>query len=174
MKNDYLENIVGAFATALMSNIENEVSNLGGRSLSHESALVAIYNHPGEGIDKLSKVLNLTHSGAVRLVGTLTSEGLLIRRQNPNDARAVVLCVTSKGHERAEKILKARSNTISRALTSFSDQQKEALLPIMELALSSITENKTEARRICRLCNEGVCRARGCPVEGAVLNGTID
>lgn len=167
IKNDYLENIVGAFATALMSNIESEVSNLGGRSLSHESALVAIYNHPNEGIDKLSKVLNLTHSGAVRLVGTLTGEGLLVRRKSPNDARAAVLCVTEKGQERAESILKTRSNTISRALTSFSDQQKKEFLPIIELALSSITQNETEARRICRLCNEGVCRSIGCPVEGA-------
>jgi DNA-binding MarR family transcriptional regulator len=168
MKNDYLENILGAFTTALTSNIESEVSNLGGRSLNHETALVAIYNHPDEGIDKLSKVLGLTHSGAVRLVGTLINEGLLVRRQNPNDARAAVLCVTEAGQQRVQKILQARAQTIESVVASLSDQQKEQLLPIIELALSSITKNETEARRICRLCNEGVCKSIGCPVESVL------
>lgn len=168
MKNDYLENILGAFTTALMSNIESEVSSLGGRSLNHETALVSIFNHPNEGIDKLSKVLGLTHSGAVRLVGTLTSEGLLMRRQNPDDARAAVLCVTEAGQQRVEKILQARARTIENVVADLNIQQREQLLPIIESALSSITKNEIEARKICRLCNEGVCKSTGCPVESVL------
>ena len=78
MKNDkYISNLIGAFATSVAGDIEQKISDLGGRSLSHESALVVIFNHPNETINVLSKVLGLTHSGSVRLINTLEGEGLV-------------------------------------------------------------------------------------------------
>ena len=72
MKNEkYISNLIGTFATSVSNDIEKQIAELGGRSLSHEAALVTIYNHPNETIDVLSKVLGLTHSGAVRLINTL-------------------------------------------------------------------------------------------------------
>ena len=169
MKNEkYLSNLVGAFATAVASEVETNISELGGRSLSHEVALVAIHNHPHETIDILSKVLGITHSGTVRLINTLEKEGLVERHKSPQDARSVVLCVTLDGRIRVESILKSREGVTSKLLESFDDNQKQDFLKLLEIAMSNLTDKEVEARRVCKLCNEGVCRKFGCPVENAI------
>lgn len=169
MKNEkYISNLISTFATFVSNDIEKQIAELGGRSLSHESALVTIYNHPNETIDVLSKVLGLTHSGAVRLINTLEKEELVERRKSVKDARSVVLYVTDKGSKRVKRVLNSRETATSKILNSFNDEQKQSFLSLIELALSSLTSEQIEARKICKLCNEGVCRKRGCPVENAI------
>ena len=169
MKDEkYISNLIGAFATSVSTAIESQISELGGRSLSHEAALVAIHNHPNETIDVLSKVLGLTHSGAVRLINTLEQEGLIARKKSVQDARSVVLCTTQEGSERVEEILCSREAAIVKVLDHFSKEQKQSFTELLEVAMGNLTDKQSEARRICRLCNEGVCRKLGCPVEGSI------
>lgn len=169
MKNKkYISNLIGAFATTVSSDIENKISELDGRSLSHEAALVAIYNHPNETIDVLSKVLGLTHSGAVRLINTLEKEGFVERGKSTQDARSVVLCITSHGSERVKSILDNREKATLKLLECFNEEQEQSFLGLLEVAMGHLTNEQIEARRICRLCNEGVCRKLGCPVENAI------
>ncbi len=169
MKDEkYISNLIGAFATSVSTAIESQISELGGRSLSHEAALVAIHNHPNETIDVLSKVLGLTHSGAVRLINTLEQEGLIARKKSVQDARSVVLCTTQEGSERVAEILSSREAAIVKVLDHFSEEQKQSFTKLLEVAMGNLTDKQSEARRICRLCNEGVCRKLGCPVEGSI------
>ncbi|WP_215607638.1 MarR family winged helix-turn-helix transcriptional regulator [Leptothoe spongobia] len=116
--NDYLANLLGAFATTVSTRIEDEIAELGGRNLNHEAALVAICNHPNDSIDVLSKVLGISHSGAVRLINTLEKEELVERHRSEDDARAVVLRVTAKGQKRADNVLHAREQITSQMLNS--------------------------------------------------------
>jgi DNA-binding MarR family transcriptional regulator len=166
MKNGkYRSNLTGAFATYVSTAIETSLSELGGRSLNHEAALVAIYNHPKETIDTLSKVLFLTHSGTVRLVNTLEAQGLVTRIKSTEDARAIVLQATPEGNERVEKILSSREKAIGKVFDHFDSKQRQEFTDLLRIAMQGLTKEKLEARRICRLCNEGVCRKAGCPVE---------
>ncbi len=167
---DYLANLVGAFATTISMRVEREVSELGGHGLTHESALVAIFNHPNDSIDMLRKVLGITHSGAVRLINTLEEEGLVERHRSKKDARTAVLRVTSAGQQRACMVLQARAQVTERVLKAFTLEQQQSLTSLLETALGQITNEQEDARRICRLCNEEICRAQGCPVEMSVFN----
>lgn len=168
MKNDdYMANLLGVFTTTVSSRIEQGIAKLGGRSLSHETALIAISNHPNESIDMLSKVLGLTHSGAVRLTNTLEDEKLVQRHKSGDDARTVVLRVTTKGRKRADDVLQTREKVTAQILNTLTDEQKAALTPVLEVALGALTDDKKGARRICRMCNEKVCCPQGCPVESA-------
>lgn len=169
MKNDkYISNLIGAFATSVTSGIEQQISSLGGCSLNHESALVVIDNHPNETIDVLSKVLRLTHSGAVRLINTLEEQGLVERHRSVHDARSVVLCVTPDGSKRVKQILNNREIVTSKLLENFNDEQKQNLLDLLEIAMGGLTHEQSKARQICKLCDEGVCRKLGCPVENSI------
>ncbi len=169
-KESYITNLLGAVATTIATRIEQGIDKLGGHSLTHESALVAISQHPNESIDTLSKVLGLTHSGAVRLINTLEKEELVKRVRSKQDARAVVLSVTGKGDKRAKSVLQAREQATKQVLDGLSLEQIQALEPILEAALLGATNSQKDARRICRLCNEQVCRPQGCPVESAVTS----
>jgi DNA-binding MarR family transcriptional regulator len=169
MTNDkYISNLIGAFASSVSTAVESQVLTLGGRSLSHESALVAINNHPNETIDVLSKVLALSHSGAVRLINTLEQEGLVARYKSVQDARSVVLRTTQQGAERVEAILSRRESVTFKVLEHFSEDQKKQFSELLETAMAHLTDKHIEARRICRMCDEGVCRKLGCPVEKAI------
>lgn len=169
MKNDkYISNLIGAFATLVAGDIEQKISDLGGRSLSHESALVVIFNHPNETINVLSKVLGLTHSGSVRLINTLEGEGLVERHRSVEDARSVVLCVTPDGRKRVKQILNSREAVTAKVLENFNDDQKQSLLGLLEVAMNGLTHEQLKARQICKLCDEGVCRILGCPVENSI------
>lgn len=169
MKNDkYISNLLGAFTTTASTQIEQSIAELGGRSLSHEAALVAIHNHPNDSIGVLSKVLGLTHSGAVRLINTLEEQKLVQRHQSKDDARAVVLRVTAKGRGRADAVLEAREQVMTQILNTLTAKQKASLTPILEAALGALTDSQERARQICRICNEQTCRPYGCPVETAI------
>lgn len=165
----YLSNLIGAFATSVSTSIENQVFELKGRSLNHEVALVAISNHPNETIDVLSKVLGLTHSGTVRLINTLEQEGLVARHKSLQDARSVVLNTTLQGNDRVEQILTHRHNALAKVTEHFSHDQKQQFTKLLEVAMGHLTDKKVEARRICRLCDEGVCRKQGCPIEKSII-----
>lgn len=169
MNNEtYLMNLLGAFASTVSVRIEQQVAELGGRSLSHEVALVAIRNHPNDTIDILSKVLGLTHSGAVRLINTLVDEGLVERHRSSKDARAAVICVTPEGEKRADSVLQAREQVTAQIIGSLTAEQQQHLVPVFETVLGGLTSDQVGARRICRMCDESVCRPGGCPVEQAI------
>ncbi|MBG6176689.1 DNA-binding MarR family transcriptional regulator [Labrenzia sp. EL_208] len=163
----YINNLLGAFATTLASAIDESVDEVGLRSGSAATALVTIFNHPDESIDVLRRILNLTHSGAVRLINSLESEGLVERAPSLKDRRAVVLRVTSGGEARAKAVLAAREDMTNRIVEDLTVEQRDALLPVLATMLNTLTDDQDSARRNCRLCNEGVCRPRGCPVEQA-------
>ncbi len=161
----YLTNLLGAFATTIAAGIEQEVAELGGRSLNAETALVTIRNHPNDSIDVLRRILSLTHSGAVRLLNTLETEKLVKRQRSGQDGRSVAIRLTTKGRKRADKVLEARARVTTVVLKSLTAKQREELAPILEVVLQGFTEGEESARRICRLCDERVCRPEGCPVE---------
>lgn len=163
----YISNLLGTFATNIVTRVEQEIADLGGRSITHESALVTIRNHPGESIDVLSKALGLTHSGAVRLINSLETEAFVERHRSIDDKRSVEINLTPKGQKRAIKVLEARERVTNTTLKMLSQDQQAALVPVLEAALAGLTNNQESARRICRLCDESVCRSQGCPVENA-------
>lgn len=170
-KTNYLTNLLGVFATSLTTRMDHQIADLGGRSLNHDSALVVIHNRPNESIDILSKVLHLTHSGAVRLVKTLENESWIERSRNMDDGRSVSLCLTKKGKKRVAEILDARARVIDDILETLDDGQRKSLEQILIKALGDVTDNRQEARRLCRYCDEKVCHSRGCPIDQSFARG---
>lgn len=164
----YINNLLGAFATTLACAVDESISEVGLRSGSAATAIVTIFNHPDESIDVLRRILSVTHSGAVRLINGLEAEGLVERKPSAQDRRAVVLRLTSEGEARAKAVLAAREDVTTQIVENLSAEQRETLLPVLATMLQTLTGDQSTARRNCRLCNEGVCRPRGCPVEQAV------
>ncbi len=77
----------------------------------------------------------------------------------------MVIRLTKAGRARAHEVLQARARVTNTALAGLPAAQCETLQPGLETALATLTQGKDGARRICRLCDERVCRPKGCPVE---------
>src|SRR4051794_34944005 len=99
-----------------MSHTSREANLLGACSLAiaellpaaaADAALVALGGWLAGGtVDRLARVLHLTHSGAVRLVDRLERDGLVQRRPGP-DGRTRSLFVTTAGAREARRLQSA-------------------------------------------------------------------
>ncbi|SGZ15111.1 hypothetical protein [Moritella viscosa] len=84
-----------------------------------------------------------------------------------------MLSVTSAGSIRVQSIFNSREKVTLQFLKNFDEIQKQDFLNLLEIAMGNLTSEKIKALQICKLCNEGVCRKQGCPIEESVSSGNI-
>jgi MarR family transcriptional regulator, negative regulator of the multidrug operon emrRAB len=149
-------NLLGALALAVVDDL---------RVTTSDAAVVQLADHPGITISDLGRRTALTHSAAVRMVEQLEARGLVVRGRSEVDRRAVVLTLTSAGHEQAAKILAARSEVLTAALESLTRDDREQLERLLEAVLDTVTRSADHATLICRFCDLQACPQRRCPVE---------
>jgi len=127
------------------------------------AALVTIGHNFGESVEFLSGILQLSHSGCVRLVDKLAGEGLIERRAG-KDRRSVALYLTETGQQRKRDVLAARRDALNGVFETLDRGQQEQFTQLIEVMLKAITTSKADADTICRLCEERVCAQERCPV----------
>lgn len=161
-------NLLGALAIALGDELRAATDRAAERGATAPAAIVALSGYlPGAPIDALARVLGLSHSGAVRLVDRLATDGLL-ERGAASDGRAVALRPTPAGEALADRVLAARREVLERALAPLSAEERGQLGGLLARMLAGLTEDRAAARRICRLCEIDTCHHRGtCPVTAA-------
>ncbi|NJS16856.1 MAG: MarR family transcriptional regulator [Nostocaceae cyanobacterium CSU_2_110] len=84
--NSQLINLIGASAIAISDSIQNAAEETTGNTASFPSALVIIERYPSITVDLLAQYLQLSQSGAARLVERLVNQNLVERHQG-NDRR---------------------------------------------------------------------------------------
>lgn len=146
---------------------------------SAPAALAAMHEFlDGGSVTQLSSVLGLSHSGTVRLVDRLATEGL-VERVGAEDGRAVSVVLTRHGRGTAARILRAREESLASALGALSAEAVEDLGATLDAMLTTVTRARLEERSarpaersqpwLCRLCDFAACgRSEGnCPVNNA-------
>jgi MarR family transcriptional repressor of emrRAB len=137
---------------------------------SAPAALVTISNHPGQSVDDLRRTLDLTHSGAVRLVDRLEADGLVRRRPH---GRSVSVELTARGRRRHAAVKQARLAAVEETLAALTPPARAQLEPILEALLAAHASSQDDLRRVCRLCAYDTCERPdcACPVAAAVADG---
>jgi MarR family transcriptional repressor of emrRAB len=158
-------NLLGAYALVALDRLRANA----GMELSSAAVLTALETFAdGASIDRLRRVLGLSHSGGVRIVKRLEADGLVAREPDPGDARAVRLHLTPAGRRVARKVLAAREEALAPLLTPLDERESAALERLLERLLAAVTAEGEDAGRICRLCDPEVCgHPDRCPVSQA-------
>jgi DNA-binding MarR family transcriptional regulator len=145
---------------------------------SAPAALVACLDFSPHGsIRALSRVVGLTHSGAVRLADRLVAAGYLERHPGV-DARSLTLTLTPSGRALAQRIRAARADAVTQAFAELSGDQRAALAKICDQLIITLTRLRLEQRAaggepaggaLCRMCDFAACgRHEGnCPAARA-------
>jgi MarR family transcriptional regulator, negative regulator of the multidrug operon emrRAB len=145
---------------------------------SAPAALVAFLDFsPNGSIRALSRVVGLTHSGAVRLADRLVAVGYLERHPGV-DARSLTLALTPSGRAFAQRIRTARESAVTQALEELSGDQRASLAGICDQLIATLTRLRLEQRAaggeptggaLCRMCDFAACgRHEGnCPAARA-------
>jgi MarR family transcriptional repressor of emrRAB len=159
-------NVVGALCSALAEAIEDSIVEQVGLAPPLAAALVTIQTRPGITVDALSRILGLSHSGAVRVVDHLEKDGLVARERR---GREVALRVTRAGLRVSREVLTIRSRTVEVLLGDLPARTRSQLVGAASALLAALTTGRDSARRVCRLCDQDGCTSSGhpCPVDAA-------
>jgi MarR family transcriptional regulator, negative regulator of the multidrug operon emrRAB len=162
-----LANLVGALLLAAGDRQRTAVDGAAPGGASAPAALVALAGFAaGSSVDALSHILDLSHSGTVRLVDRLSAAGLV--RRDRGD-RSLSLTLTPEGRAAAEAVAAARRRALLTVLEPLDAAQRRTLVPLLERLLGGLSPDGAAARRTCRLCDAVACGHDDgrCPVTNA-------
>ena len=166
MSHDDLANQLGALALALADDMRSGAEAAAGEAGPAAAALVLAGHEPGLSIAVLAAAVGLSHPGTVRLVDRLAADGLIERRPDPADRRAVGLYLTDAGAGRAAAVQAARTAPLQAVVAALTPAERAVLAPAVARLLAARVDGETAALRVCRLCDHERCGQ--CPVEAAL------
>lgn len=163
MQDRVLANRLAALATALDDAV---FAGVDGLSESAVAALIVIRRAEPIPIQDIARAVGLTHSATVRLVDRLEKEWLV--RRLTRRGREVMVETTARGKRRARDLQDLRIGASEALIGVLDEAEREALGGLLDRMLGVPVGGSPDGDRICRLCDQGVCRgAADCPVEAA-------
>jgi DNA-binding MarR family transcriptional regulator len=160
-----LENIWGAVSLATVDKMEQAFATATGRGPSAVAAITQIGAAPGMSIERLRRVIALSHSATVRLVDQLVADGLISREAFAgSDKRARSLYLTPDGAALLETAMAARRNIAVAALDRLSAEERQALTGIVEKMFPALVAPGDDSEVVCRFCDDKACPIERCPV----------
>jgi DNA-binding MarR family transcriptional regulator len=160
-----LGNLLAALALGLVDDGVAAMEEATSLSATGVAALISLSEFlDGANIGRLSAVLGLSHSGAVRLVGQLEARGL-VRRTHGQDRRQVNVELTPEGRGLAELAASARMDAVQRAVTGLPQEDAQTLERLVaRLVEDRVTERLRRRREDgwagawwCRMCDFEAC-----------------
>jgi DNA-binding MarR family transcriptional regulator len=157
--------MLGAAALGIADALDDAAADAGLDSTS-AAALVAMLDLARAGsVQRLSRLIGISHSGTVRLVNRLADAALVKRSAGP-DARTVTVRLTRRGQTVARRIRTARRAALEATLRGLSEAHRRQLTTICEILVANLTESRLAARRaggapsggaLCRMCDPVAC-----------------
>ncbi|HEV7648839.1 MAG TPA: MarR family transcriptional regulator [Actinophytocola sp.] len=112
-----------------------------------QASVLGLVAHRGPvGLAELTELEGLNPTMVSRVVSKLDGEGLVRRRPDPADQRAVQLEATDAGLRTHERILAARTQTVAKILDGLPREVSEALAEALP-ALEALAEGLRTTRR---------------------------
>lgn len=160
-------NRVGSLSLAVTDAMMSAV-RVGDESLGEAAALVLLTTLPQPvSVGRVAQVLALSHSGTVRLVDRLESQGWVTRSRG-SDARQVHLTLTAAGRARRRRASKDRLDVLEACLQPLDTKELVQLNALLAKVLGARPSAADEAYRICRFCDGDLCTSAQCPVEATL------
>jgi DNA-binding MarR family transcriptional regulator len=159
-------NWLGALTVGLGDLLDRTLRETSGLDPAGVAAVLTVRARPGQSVSELAETLGMTHSGCVRVVGRLAGSGLLVRGPGP-DGRTRGLSLSDAGDAVADEMLRARRQALKRVVGRLTEEQTAGLEQALKGLLPQLAGDRTEARRVCRLCEHAVCRGEDCVVSTA-------
>ena len=82
---------------------------------------------------KIAKRLNVEMPSATTMIDRLVAKGLVERKQDPKDRRAVVCSITNAGMEAVERFWSVRAARMESFVAKLSDEELEIVVPALKI-----------------------------------------
>ena len=124
--DSYLPYLLNRAGARIAASFSEEVRPLGA-TLQMWRVLAALREQDGRRMGDLSTTTSIEVSTLTRLIDGMEEKGLVARRRDPEDARAIVLHVTAAGRRLARRILPIAERYEAVALAGFNRAEAETL-----------------------------------------------
>lgn len=161
--SERLVNLLGALAVGVNDRMHAAIAQTMQDGGGTVAALVAIGHAPGMTIEQLSRVLTITHGGAVRLVDRLLERGLVEKRPSRTDRRAFNLVLTPSAKQQREQVLEHRREALTWAVGHVPHEHLAAFESVAETLVAALASDPLSALTTFRYCDEKRCTS--CPME---------
>ena len=162
----YTLNLLGAFAVGCFD-LQQTAMGEGGLTPAELAALLGAYTRPDSTVREIAVATGLTHSGAVRTIDRIEL-AKWVERRTGRDRRTVEIRCTAEGRKKVRHALALRKSALTNVAKVLPKSDLAAFRRLAKKFLSQLPEDRSDAWRICRLCEHGVCRGAKCPVGSAV------
>jgi DNA-binding MarR family transcriptional regulator len=162
-------NVLGALALAVTDRTGHLLADRAALTPTSAAALSALHQFlDGPTVEELSRVLGLTHSGAVRLVDRLAAAGLVARGRG-GDGRSRALTLTSEGERVAAQLAADRAGALVEMLDGLGADDLATLRALLGRVLANVVGTKDGGAWTCRFCDLAACGrdAGHCPAATA-------
>ncbi len=110
-------------------------------SPSHLVLIEYIAGNPDCGVQEVAEALSLSTPTVSISVRQLEKSGLIARKPNPRDGRAVQLCLTPKGEDVHQRARAFHRQKFEKLLSGINSEERDLLVSLLEKALNRV-ENK--------------------------------
>lgn len=124
--------------------LEKNVSVRCGITPSQWSTLLAFSDAEALKMNELSKRLALTTSTMTRMIDNLVAEGLVERKQDFTDRRAVMVCLTKEGKHLTEKLHKLQNEYFSTLLDNIDTEVRNQIIASLNNLLLTFRKFKED------------------------------
>ena len=124
--DSYLPYLLNRAGARIATSFDEEVRPLGA-TVQMWRVLAALRERDGRRMGDLSQTTSIEVSTLTRLVDNMEKKGMVERRRDAQDARAIALHVTPAGKRLTQRIVPIAERYESVALTGFSPREEQAL-----------------------------------------------
>jgi DNA-binding MarR family transcriptional regulator len=101
-------------------------------TLAQYRMLAALHADDNQNVRDLASALGVERSTATRMYARLVNGGLVERKEDPTDGRAVVVALTPKGRKVVAAVAEARRRNIAALLSALPATRREQLVDLLD------------------------------------------
>lgn len=110
--------------------IKNEMAEMG-MNFIEGMTILSLYGTDGYTAEGLTEAVSCDKSVMTRTLQRLEKEDLVLRKQNPDDGRSWIFCVTEKGERRAEEVVESMKKWSEISFADINEKETEVLLELL-------------------------------------------
>jgi DNA-binding MarR family transcriptional regulator len=110
-----------------------------GLSMSQIGALFRIFRGKSS-VSDISDNLGVTSAAASQMLERLVQQGLILRKEDPNDRRVRQIVLTDKGRQILQESIAARQGWLENLSRTLSDSQREQVTAALNILIEKANE----------------------------------
>jgi len=117
-----------------------------GFSMSQVGALFQLSHRTMSGVSGIGDSLGVTSAAASQMLDRLVHQGLIARREDPNNRRAKQITLTERGRGFIHKIMKARQRWFEYVAAGMSQKERETVVAGLRILIEKTSKADPDSR----------------------------